>query len=78
MDLRQFFRNNKYVSIPGKLSENHLHAWWFSNPFGKVLIIVGNRMESGSESALQLVYIYIYIFFLYFDHHMSLRADMLF
>ena len=30
-----------YVSIPGKMSEINLHAWWFSNPCGKVLIIVG-------------------------------------
>ena len=30
-----------YVSIPGELSKIHLHAWLFSNPCGKVLIIVG-------------------------------------
>ena len=30
-----------YVSILGKLSEIHLHAWLFSNPCGKVLIVVG-------------------------------------
>ena len=30
-----------YVSIPEKLSEVHLHAWLFTNPCGKVLIIVG-------------------------------------
>ena len=30
-----------YVGILGKLSEIHLHAWLFSNPCGKVLIIVG-------------------------------------
>ena len=30
-----------FVSILGKLSEIHLHAWFFSNPHGKVLIIVG-------------------------------------
>ena len=29
-----------YVSIPGKLSKVHLHAWLFSNPCGKVLTIV--------------------------------------
>ena len=34
-------RNNTYVSVPGKLSDIHLHAWLFSNPRGKVLIIVG-------------------------------------
>ena len=33
-------RNNAYVSIPGKLSEINLQAWLFSNPCGKVLIIV--------------------------------------
>ena len=37
----QFSRNNTCVWIPGKLSELHLHAWLFSNPHGKVLIIVG-------------------------------------
>ena len=41
MDFRQFSRNNKYVSIPGKLSEIHLYAQLFSNSCGKVLIIVG-------------------------------------
>ena len=30
-----------YVSIPGKLSEIHLHAWLLSNVCGKVLNIVG-------------------------------------
>ena len=29
-----------YVSIPGKLSEIHLHAYLFSKPCEKVLIIV--------------------------------------
>ena len=37
----KIFRNNTYVSIPGKLSEINLYAWLFSNPCGKVLIIVG-------------------------------------
>ena len=37
----EFSRNNTYVSIPGKLSEVHLQAWLFSDPCGKVLIIVG-------------------------------------
>ena len=41
IDFRQFTRNNMYVSSPGKLSEIRLHAWLFSNPCGKVLIIVG-------------------------------------
>ena len=41
MGFIQFSRNNKYVSIPGKLSEIHLHAWLLSNPCGKVLIIDG-------------------------------------
>ena len=36
-----FSRNNTYVGIPGRLSEIHLHACLFSNPQGKVLIIVG-------------------------------------
>ena len=40
LDFRQFARNNIYVSIPGKFSEIHLHAWLFSNPCEKVLIIV--------------------------------------
>ena len=41
MDFRQFSRNNTYICIPGKLSEINLYAWLFSNPCGKVLIIVG-------------------------------------
>ena len=41
LNFGQFSRNNIYVSISGKLSEIHLHAWLFSNPCGKVLIIVG-------------------------------------
>ena len=41
VDFRQFSRHNMYISIPGKLSEVHLHAWFFSNPCGKVLNIVG-------------------------------------
>ena len=41
MGFKQFSRNNMYVSIPGKFSEIHLHAWLFSNPSEKVLIIVG-------------------------------------
>ena len=40
MDFRHFSRNNRYVSIPGKFPEIHLLAWLFSNPCGKVLIIV--------------------------------------
>ena len=40
-DFRKFSRNITYVSILGKLSEIHLHAWFFSNPCGKVLIIIG-------------------------------------
>ena len=41
MDVRIFFRINMNVRIPGKLSEIQLHEWFFSNPCGKVLIIVG-------------------------------------
>ena len=41
MGFGQLSMNNMYVSIPGKLLEIHLHAWLFSNPCGKVLIIVG-------------------------------------
>ena len=37
----KFSRNNKYVSIPGKLSEVHLQSSLFSNQCGKVLSIVG-------------------------------------
>ena len=39
--MKMFSRYTTYVSIPGKLSEIHLHAWLFSNQCGKVLIIVG-------------------------------------
>ena len=41
MDFMQFSRNNTYASIPGKLSEIHVHAWLFSNPYGNVLFFVG-------------------------------------
>ena len=37
----QCSRNETFVSIPRKLAEVHLHAWLFSNPCVKVLIIVG-------------------------------------
>ena len=37
MDFRQFFRNDMFVSISGKLSAIYLHAQLFSNPCGKVL-----------------------------------------
>ena len=33
----QFSRNFCICIIPGKLSENHLHVWLFSNPWGQVL-----------------------------------------
>ena len=51
MDFRQFSRNNTDGSIPVKFSIINFHAWLFSNPCGKVLIImefhgVRNFMES--------------------------------
>ena len=46
MDFRQFSRNNMFVSILGKLSEIHLHAWLFANPCKKVLIIVAISWSS--------------------------------
>ena len=33
--------------IPGKLSEIHLHAWLFSNPWGKVLKNIKSRGQIG-------------------------------
>ena len=41
MDFWQFSSNADKCVLPGKLSEINLHAWLFSNPWGKVLIIVG-------------------------------------
>ena len=41
IDIRQFFGNADICVNLGKLSEIHLHVWLFSNPRGKVLIIVG-------------------------------------
>ena len=38
-DFWQFARNNTYVSIPGKLSEILLHAWLFSNLWGKIIFL---------------------------------------
>ena len=35
-DLRQFSRNAYICIIPGKLSENHPHAWLLYNPRGQV------------------------------------------
>ena len=55
MDFRRFSRNNRYVSIPGKLSENHLNAWLFSNPRGKVQINVG--ISCSPDLRVQLKYI---------------------
>ena len=43
MDFSQFFRNAYICIIPGKLSENHLHAWLFSNPCGQVLKSIKSR-----------------------------------
>ena len=64
MDYRQFSRNKTYVSILGKLSEIHLHAWLFSNPYGKVLIVVG--ISWSPDLRMQhinlVIKIYIYIF----------------
>ena len=37
MDFWQFSRNAYICIIPGKLLENHLHAWLFSNPCEQVL-----------------------------------------
>ena len=73
----QFFRNNTYLSIPGKLSEVHLPAWLFSNPCGKVLITVGislspdlrvQHMQEFSIEIISVISIFsqrycIYVFF---------------
>ena len=58
MDFWQFSRNNMYVSIPGKLSEMHLHAWLFSNPCGKVLIIVGISLIPDLRVQHTIIFIY--------------------
>ena len=54
MDFRKFSRNNMYVSIPGKWSEIRLHELLFSNPCGKVLIIVGDSWSP--DLRVQLIY----------------------
>ena len=46
-----------FVSILGKLSEIHLHAWFFSNPYGKVLIIVG--ISWSPDLRVQHIYIFL-------------------
>ena len=43
MDFWQFSRNVYICIIPGKLSENHLHARLFSNPCGQVLKNIKSR-----------------------------------
>ena len=48
------------VSIPGKLSELHLHAWLFSNPCGKVLIFVG--ISWSPDLRVQHIHHNIYVF----------------
>ena len=40
-----FFRNAYIYTIPGKISQNHLHAWLFSNPCGQVLISCQARLS---------------------------------
>ena len=40
-DFLQFSRSADICDIPGKLSETYLHARLFSNPPGKVILIVG-------------------------------------
>ena len=47
----QFSRNITYLSIPGKLSEDHLHAWLFSNPCGIVLVNV--KISSSPDLRVQ-------------------------
>ena len=39
----QFSRNAYLCIIPGNLSENHLHAWLFSNPCGQVRKSIKSR-----------------------------------
>ena len=56
VDLRQFSSNNTDISIPGKLSDIHLHAWLFSNPCGKVLVIVG--ISWSPDLRVQNIYVY--------------------
>ena len=56
MDFLQLSRNADICVIPGKLSEIHLHAWWFSNPQGKVLIIVG--ISCSPDLRVQRIHLY--------------------
>ena len=54
--------------IPEKLSAIHLHAWLFSNPRGKVLLIVGIscspdvRVQHTLSSYFILITFQLYIF----------------
>ena len=47
-----------YVNIPGKLSEIHLHAWLFSNPCGKVLIIIAISWSPDLRVQHKLLYVW--------------------
>ena len=42
-ELQEFSRNDKYVRVPGKLSETHSKVLMFSNPGDKVLKSVKTR-----------------------------------
>ena len=46
MDFWHFSRNAYIYIIPGKLSENNLHAWLFSNPCGQVLKSIKYRRQN--------------------------------
>ena len=65
MGFKQYSRNNTYVSIPEKLSEIHLHVWSFSNPCGKILIIVGILWSPD----LRVQHIFIFSSSIFFKFH---------
>ena len=47
MNFGQFSRNNKYISIPGKMSEIHLYVLLVSNSGEKVLKSIKSRGQIG-------------------------------
>ena len=51
-----------YVSITGKVSEIHLHAWLFSNSCGKVLNIVAISWSLDLRVTHTLKFLYLDLF----------------
>ena len=58
---------NTYFSRPGKLSKVHLHAWLFSNPCGKVLIVVG--ISWSPDLRVQFILLLVSFLFAFYNFH---------